>query len=383
MLELNAQIRLNSKPFFTCGDTVRGKLLVFTSKPISVRNIEVKMRCDENAYNDIDSQVIGGSSHIHEKTRHLSVDHVVFPDKSTLKHASDDTQLTLSKGTHQFDFEFYLPDKIGDYQSFLASDCRSGIKWYIKGVVHRANTLERATRVVHDFPVYPIVLSPYDPLQLKEVREEDTFNMYLPGYSDKVRSTSGRFKELVSFNSSLRKHVNANFSLKIPYDGIPHAPASIPVQVDISSSDENLLQVKRFELQLKEKCVVYTKKGNFRQVFRTLHELFDIEVNLPLDLAVQKIQETIDDTIFERNLPATFKNEHFNLTYKMVGVVHVASIGNSSTSKKIRLSTPVTLRYLDRSPRELTPITPEVDYQEPELPVYEKFLPAGEMNLVG
>lgn len=346
------EVKIDSpKELYLSGDHVKGTFVVNARSTLTVSNIQVKLRCDEDAWVYVSDG--NGGHYEHNQERYISVDSTVFPEHPVPYGDSDEQpNFTLKEGTHTFDFDFEIPLGPG---SIPNSDCKSCLSWYVKGVVHRGSKLSKAVRAKNTIRVCPYVITPMDLTKMSSQSETITINAYLAGYNERVKSSTGRLKEMFSYKSDLRRQVAVTCNLKVPEDGIPQAPATLPIEVDLSSSDEELLFVTKFELNLKYKLRVEVCSY---EVNRECFKIFEMELNLPVKQALAAIRDRVSHTTIDTTLPATFKSNHFDLKYKLVGTIYVTSKENKNHAKKIRVSIPALIRYKCDCTGETPPYEP-------------------------
>lgn len=354
----DAEVHIDSpKEYYLSGDHVSGTFVVTARSSLTVSNIQVKLRCDEDAYVYVSDG--NGGHYEHNRERYISVDSTVFPEHPVPYGSTDEQpRFTLKEGSHTFNFDFEIPLGPGSIPNF---DYMSSLSWYVKGVVHRGAKLSKAVRASSKIDVCPYIKTPMDLSNMNLQSETATINAYLSGYNERVKSSAGRLKEIFSYKSDLRRYVDVTGNLRVPADGIPQSPATLPVEVDISSADEELLFVTKFELDLKYKLIA-TASGaseNNRNVLR----IMEMDVKLPVKSAISAIQEQISRTTIEQRLPATFKSDHIDLRYKLVATIYITSKEHQNHVKKIRVSIPALMRhkcdYTEEVPPPYVPENPE------------------------
>lgn len=370
---------LDEKEFYTNGDLLRGYVLVTSGKSFDVRNIEVKLRCDENAHVWIPSDQ--GGYHESERLRHVSNKSVIFPSPSVLDQSGSDAQhYTINKGTHKFDFELRIPMSTKYPQSITIEGSASCVRWYLKATVHMSSVLSSVLsnnkRTYYEFEMRPRMPIFYNGTELRTESAKVTFNAVLPQLESQTNNpTARRFKGFFPANSQLSTPVETMVILGAPVDGVLQAPSTLPLQIDIKSSNNDLLLITRFELKLKTKYVVSVNHRKNCSVHRETLTIIDIRLEQPFKRAVDTIQDLIFASQLAR-LPGTFRNKHFDISYKFVATVHLAGIANPNSSEKIRVTIPTILHHTAVGPTDSVQdaLYMEEEFDEPpmyhELPLY-------------
>lgn len=369
---------LDQKEFYTNGDLLRGYVLVSSKKSFDLRDIEVKLRCDEIAYVWVPQDQ--GGYHDCEKSRHVSNKSVIFPSQSIIDQTQGDANYTINKGTHKFDFELRIPMSTKYPQSITIDGSSSCVRWYLKATVHMgsklSSVLSNNKRAYFEFEMRPRMPIFYNGSELRTETAKETINVTAPGQTNSQTHTTSRgFKKLFPTNNQLSTPVDVTVVLGAPVDGVLQAPSTLPLQIDISSTNNDLLQITRFELKLKAKYVVSVNHKTNNSVHRETTPLIDIRLDQPFKRALDIIQDLIFAAQLQR-FPGTFKNQHLDLNYKFVATVYLASKADPSRSEKIRVSIPMIVQHTAVGPTDNVQdaLYMEEEFDEPptynELPLY-------------
>lgn len=336
----SAEVHLDSpKDLYFTGELISGTFVVTARSPLTVSDIVVTLRCDEDAYVYVDYG--SGGSYVHDHETHVSEDQNVFPEHPTPYESSEEPpNFTLKEGTHTFNFSFELP--MGP-QTIPNDGNKSSLSWYVKGVVHRGSMLSMAVRGEKEITVCPSVQTPLDLSQFLRKTEKTTLNAYLPGYNDRVKGASGRLKEMFTTKSDLRQEVELDCYVKVPVDGVPQSPATLPIKVGITSNELDLLFVKKLDLDLKYKLIV--EAGGFRATNKKHYNIASMDLNAPVDKALAEIRQRLKCLSIESMVPGTYRGSCFILTYKLVATFYMTSKEYQNHTSKVRVSIPVLVRY--------------------------------------
>lgn len=376
---LNAELCFNNQQeFYSNGDVITGYLKVNSGKPFTVRNIEVKLRCDEMAYVWVPNGQ--GGYYETETVRHLSIKRTLFPSRSVMDQSDKEARFTINGGEHKFDFEFRIPLSIKYPQTIFIENTTSGIRWYVKAAIHRGNVLSSTKRLIHGFEMRPRV--PFDYIGTDMLTETAivSMNAFLPGYSSQLKTAAGRIKELFPSNSQYRKQVEARVTIAVPSDGVLQAPSSLPVQIDVTSSDDDLLLISKFELLLKSKCIVRVNEGWNSAVHRASHTLLTLNLGQPFKQALETIQDSIFATNIHGRLPGSFENKHFDLSYKLVATVVLSSRENPHAVEKLRVTIPTVVNHTTLGPTNNIQDTIYAEEEFDEPPIYNEQPHVGELT---
>lgn len=336
------------------------------------------MRCDELAYVWVPNGQ--GGYYETETVRHLSVKRTLFPSRSIITQSDKEARFTINSGEHKFDFEFRIPLSTKYPQSIYLENTTSGIRWYVKAAIHRGNVLSSTKRLTRGFEMRPRVPLDYVGTNMLTETTTASMNAFLPGYSSQLKTAAGRIKELFPSNSQFRKHIDVRVTLAVPSDGVLQAPSSLPLQIDVTSSDDGLLLINKFELLLKSKCIVRVNEGWNSAVHRATYNLLTLTLGQPFKQALESIQDSIFASQIEGRLPGTFENKHFHLTYKFTAIVTLASRENPNAIEKVRVSVPAILNHTSLRPtNDIRPI-PNAEEEFDEPPTYNEQPHIGELT---
>lgn len=333
------------KELYFSGEHVTGTYIVTARSSITASRIFISLRCDENAYVHVGDS--NGGHYEHHQERLVSIENTVFPEHAMLE--TEGPLYTMAEGTHAYKFDFEIP--MGP-QSVPNKPYKSSTGWYIKGVVHRGSNMSKAIRTICPINVCPDVKTPLDLNQMTEKTETAIMKVY-PG-QEHINESSKRLRDLLPFHLTTHKHVEVTCSLKVPDDGIPQAPAAIPIKVDVRSDNVTLLCIKKFELDLKYKLDI-----KVRDHVETDRDLINVvkmdEINLPVKEGLARIHQKLSHVSIDKLLPATFKTENFDLSYKLVGYFFLTSRVSRGHVKIVRVSAPAVVRYKSDSSGETPP----------------------------
>lgn len=143
----------NPKDVYTCGDIIRGRLVLVQSKECGLKEIVVKLKgkakvtIGEGEYRS----VLMTTLH-HDETR-------VFPCEQVAKQASM-SRYTLASGEHVYPFEFEVPGHLADttvLPTFNVDFNRIFVRYYVKATIRRASRLTFNTRAEIDIRTSPCV----------------------------------------------------------------------------------------------------------------------------------------------------------------------------------------------------------------------------------
>lgn len=370
-IKLRIELR-DRQEFYTNGDVVRGVLHVESGKSYSVQKIVMKLRCEEFAYVWVPNGQ-GGYYEI-ETHRHLSLSSTVFPQRS-IRDAHESGTYTLGEGARAFDFEFKIPVANRYPQSLRIKGSESGIRWYVKGSLYRGQLLAANKRAVVEFDMMPGSAIPYAMNAVCAFKAEQHVNTYKEGYAELTRTAAGKFKQLLPGNAQLRLKTRVELSLFVPDAGVQQEPANANIALDLSSPDAALLLVRKVALFLKQKIVVSVNDGWNTSVYRDSFSIAQLDqLDLPLKAAMAKVQDLLQSAKVHGRLPETFANHNFDVSYKIVAEVVVASVEKASAVEKIRISVPAYLHSYTSGPHE--PAEPE-----DALPFYSAEPQVGEAKL--
>lgn len=341
------------KELYFSGEHITGTYTLTARSSLTLTHIIISLICDEDAYVFVNNT--HGGHYDHHRQRFVSMNQAVFPEHSITEiNSTNQMQYTLKEGTHTYRFGFEIP--LGP-QSVPNKPYKSATSWYIMGHVSRGSTFARAIKTIHTINVCPYIRTPLNLNNLTEKSEKAVMKAFVPGFSERAKTVSGRFKGMFSSSSMMRK-VETSCYLKVPVDGIPQAPAALPIEVDIQSDDEVLLFIMRFELDLKYKLEVTVQKEQETDI--DLIKITKMDINLPVREGIEEIHKRLSRTSIDKVIPATFKTDNFNLTYKLVGYFYLSSQVNRRNSvKKVRVSIPAIVRYKGDCSGNTPPYDPE------------------------
>lgn len=337
----------DSKPFYTNGDRIAGRVIFENSKPQSVQNIEIKLRCEEFAFVWVPN---GQGGHtVTEKLRYLSLRHTVFPLKSLRFDPNTDSnaRYTIQSGLHEFPFDFTIPVADRYPQTVSIEDSNSGIKWYLKAVVHRGQYITADKRAFVEFEMRPSFRLDYDSSHLVTESELKHIMAYLPGYAEWLKTPSARLKDMIPGYRHLRKKSGVVVTMAVPIQGLLQRPFPLNLIVNVeceNSDDSKLLLLRGASLELKQKCIVSVNQGWDTSMYRSSFPLLELKnCNFSLKEGLDRLEQTISQSHINGRLPSTLTNFHFDIRYKIVLILAIASKEKPNSIERVRLSMPTPL----------------------------------------
>lgn len=340
----------SQKDLYFTGDRIIGTFIVTAYAPLTVSHISISLRCDEGACVRISD---GDGEHYEDhQERYVSIDRTVFPEHPIPNDGqTKDQEYTLKEGVYAYNFDFELP--MGP-QSVPNEPYFTSLRWYIEGVVRQGSKL--TSNMILKYPIFvcPMIKTPFD-INKKIVKFESVF-LKVPRLKVPANDSSRCLKKLFYINSDTSE---VKCYIKVPKDGIPQAPAMLPIEVDIRSGEEISLFLTKFQLDLKYKLLVSV--GKYQNFDTGLLKITKMDIILPLEKAIAEIHEQLSRTSIKETIPATFRSNHLNLTYKLVAYFYISGQSSYRNVKKVRVSIPTVIRYKSDFSEESPPYESKMD----------------------
>lgn len=326
----------DSKPCYTSGDIVKGRVIINFMDDITVTGIYVKLKCDIGTrviYDEHKSSAIleaGDEGRIRKGHVRVSAskrqiyrrDVKVFPPED-LKE-SNSKSYTIASGKHVYEFSLQFPgvspDEPAVPPSYTQGTFNDNFYFYcehsIKVTVKRASSFTTDPRLEKTLAFVPLL----------DQREMES-------------SPMTTISDIFDLDNNFRVDAQALF----PKYGLPQAPFPIPLQLAVKSHGKPIV-VQNVYLTL-NRITRWNSRDIKRQKFTMQDQKSVIIGKIPINQSGSTIDlsDSMQNlTISEYTIPS-FKQDLLEVTYELVIGISISLDGSTFGTKMVELKGPTTV----------------------------------------
>lgn len=339
MKNIEATICLNDeKVCYTAGDEVGGVVTLDLPSDFDVRNINVSLCCDEISMIRPMTGVVGDARSLVEQTCHYKCTSELFPGRPLesieRREALGKTYFKVSRGKHEFGFQFRIPAdsnlpgsvQIGDAAGYAR------ILWYVKVSLRRKDIVGDQVRDL----VLRIIMIPTREVPLLEKPEYRSLKCLLSMRAPGITWMARRL-----FPSEQKKHnLPVIIVSGISQQGAFQYPHTIGLQVRMEAPDSFNLIIKECVLYLDEHMKITILDGGGGAEITKRHLICRNSCEHGFESGICDVSdEFITATL--SGYVETFKTKHLHHFYELLVKLVVCNKANPLESGSIYQCIPV------------------------------------------